>query len=626
MWSSSAAASSARPRPRSSPRLAPRVTLVERDGLASGASGANSGVVQHPFDPVLAGLYRETLALYRDLATADVGFRIGAEPAGLLYVSADEDAVRHVDRSLAEAFPGPGPGRGGRRRPHGDRAGCRAGHVGLPGRHRLPGRARRLDLRLRDDRRTPRGRRPDGPDGRRSIAAATLSSGVVVDGETTPADAVLVAAGPWSPSLIDPTGAWRPIRERWGVVVETELPTGPTHVLEEAEIGAAIGTRTEPARGRRRRPASTSASCPSTGSPRSGRPSWRAEPDPGEWMERILTRASRFVPAVADAPIRGTRACARPQSLDGRPLVGRRARRARPVRLRRTRRVGDLDRSGVGAPDRGRDPGPLAAHPCRARSGQVRGAASPRLITSIARLLAAGGLAGESERDRGVAVHRERIGEGVRRLRWGHGARHVRQKGVDPRRVDRPEVHAFTRAKLPGREEKAQRASRALSHAPHRRWPRASPRRHPGLRDPRRRRGPSSAGTRPRQPGRSAGERLRGRSPSRPGRQSIRSTGRSRDLLEVPDRLIQSIAIDGQDAEVRQRRRDPDLVTEPSSAHQALGEQWLGRLELADIALDHAEAVQLACDRPLVPEPRARSPGPPRTGSSLRPRRAARRA
>ena len=29
------------------------------------------------------------------------------------------------------------------------------------------------------------------------------------------------------------------------------------------------------------------------------------------------------MPAVADAPIRGTRACARPQSLDGRPLIGR---------------------------------------------------------------------------------------------------------------------------------------------------------------------------------------------------------------------------------------------------------------------------------------------------------------
>ena len=53
-----------------------RVTLIEREGLASGASGANSGVVQHPFDPILAALYRETLSLYRDLAAANLGFRI----------------------------------------------------------------------------------------------------------------------------------------------------------------------------------------------------------------------------------------------------------------------------------------------------------------------------------------------------------------------------------------------------------------------------------------------------------------------------------------------------------------------------------------------------------------------
>src|SRR5215210_1189360 len=82
------------------------VTLVEREGLASGASGANSGVVQHPFDPVLASLYRDTLALYRELAAADLGFRIAEQPSGLLYISADESAVRFVDESLAEAFPG----------------------------------------------------------------------------------------------------------------------------------------------------------------------------------------------------------------------------------------------------------------------------------------------------------------------------------------------------------------------------------------------------------------------------------------------------------------------------------------------------------------------------------------
>jgi len=46
------------------------------------------------------------------------------------------------------------------------------------------------------------------------------------------------------------------------------------------------------------------------------------EPVPKDWVEPILVNASRFVPSVADAPIRGVRSCARPQSVDGRPLVG----------------------------------------------------------------------------------------------------------------------------------------------------------------------------------------------------------------------------------------------------------------------------------------------------------------
>jgi glycine/D-amino acid oxidase-like deaminating enzyme len=46
------------------------------------------------------------------------------------------------------------------------------------------------------------------------------------------------------------------------------------------------------------------------------------EPAPDAWIERILVRAMRFVPAIGDAPIRGVRCCARPQSQDGRPLVG----------------------------------------------------------------------------------------------------------------------------------------------------------------------------------------------------------------------------------------------------------------------------------------------------------------
>jgi D-amino-acid dehydrogenase len=294
-----------------------RVTLVEREGLASGASGANSGVVQHPFDPVLAALYRETVALYRELSVLDLGFRLAEDPVGLLYVSADEGMVRDVDRALADAFPdlerdvvsdadlarlepAVAPGLWA----------CRVG-IGFPVQ---PGASTYAYVSLAEGR---------GARVRQGRAAALdvrgdTVAGVIVDGRPVAADAVLVAAGPWSPALIDPTGRWRPIRERWGVVVELELADGPTHVLEEAEIGAAIGTQAHEAD-----PDLADFSLvPLAGIASVGSTFLAREPDPAAWVEPILTRASAFVPGVADAPIRGTRACARPQSADGRPLVG----------------------------------------------------------------------------------------------------------------------------------------------------------------------------------------------------------------------------------------------------------------------------------------------------------------
>jgi glycine/D-amino acid oxidase-like deaminating enzyme len=296
------------------------VTLIERDGLASAASGANSGVFQHPFDPVLATLYRETIGLYRDLADSDLGFRLGSEPAGLIYVSDDEAAVRQVDRSYGDAFP------------YLDRVvsegaalraiepalapglwGCRIS-IGFPvapaaSTYAYATLAERRGVRVRLGKAASLDRRGDA------------ISGVVIDGQRTPADAVLVAAGPWSPGILDTSGGWRPIRERWGVVIETELPTGPTHVLEQAEIGAAIGTRTDIPDAHETDLVDFSL-CPLDGLASVGSTFLARQPDPRDWLERLLSHASTFVPAVADAPIRSMRACARPQSLDGRPLIG----------------------------------------------------------------------------------------------------------------------------------------------------------------------------------------------------------------------------------------------------------------------------------------------------------------
>ena len=306
-----------------------RVTLVEREGLASGASGANSGVVQHPFDPILAALYRETVALYRELSMADLGFRLGDEPAGLLYLSADEAAVRHVDRSLAAAFPDLGrdvvTGPDLARIEPAVAAGLWACRVGI-GYPVHPGASTYAYASLAERRgATIRQGRSAALDLRGNDVA-----GVIIDGQRVGCDAVLVAAGPWAPEVIDPTGVWTPIRHRWGVVTEIELTKGPSHVLEEAEIGAAIGTQTDaPASGAVHDRGSGDEDLvefslvPLPGIATVGSTFLAHEPDPAAWVERVLTHATAFVPGVADAPIRGTRACARPQSADGRPLVGR---------------------------------------------------------------------------------------------------------------------------------------------------------------------------------------------------------------------------------------------------------------------------------------------------------------
>ncbi len=314
------------------------VVLIEREGLASGASGANSGVVQHPFDPVLAALYAETVGMYRDLAGRSNAFPFPRRPAGLLYISPHEAAARNQARLIGEAFPAldievigegalqavePAAGDG--------LWACRVdiGYPVMPGAstyaYATLAEARGAAIRL----------------GR----AATLDvegdavAGVRVDGTRIAAGAVLVAAGPWTPELLDPSGRWRPIRPRWGVVVETELAHPPEHVLEEAGIEAVLdtmpgGVAEVPDAGHADAGRAGTAAPPADpdgvefslvplpGASAVGSTFLPEEPDPAAWLEPILVRATRFIPAVADAPIRGVRACARPQSVDGRPLVG----------------------------------------------------------------------------------------------------------------------------------------------------------------------------------------------------------------------------------------------------------------------------------------------------------------
>jgi glycine/D-amino acid oxidase-like deaminating enzyme len=141
---------------------------------------------------------------------------------------------------------------------------------------------------------------------------AGAARGLLASGEHCAAGAVLVAAGPWTPEVIDPTRAWRPIVPVWGVVVEVRLADPPRHVLEEVGVEEAVQGGM----------ASLFSLVAADGVVSVGSTFLGEEPDPAVWAGALRRAGERFVPALAEARVERARACARPQSLDGRPLVG----------------------------------------------------------------------------------------------------------------------------------------------------------------------------------------------------------------------------------------------------------------------------------------------------------------
>lgn len=311
------------------------VRLYERTAIAAGASGRNSGIVQHPFDPVLAALYESTLRELRDLGReSGSAFTIADEAAGLLLVgrdgrlaaaaadawserwpAAEAEVVAGVSLERLEATVAP------------DLVACRLA-IGFPvapagATGAFADLARRLGVEIEIGLEA----RPVKRDGR--------VVGVDVGGHFEPAGAVVVAAGPWTPALVDASGGWRPIRPMWGVVASVQLADAPRHGLEaididiepEADTGAetAAEPRADPAGDDVPEPGDALVDfslVPGSGSSALGSTFLPLEPDPAAWLPALRRVGSRYVPAVADAPLVGIRHCARPVSADGRPLVG----------------------------------------------------------------------------------------------------------------------------------------------------------------------------------------------------------------------------------------------------------------------------------------------------------------
>ncbi len=339
-----------------------QVTLIEIGDVAAGASGRNSGVVQHPFDRALRDLHLETLAGYRELATeADLDFTIGPDPAGLLLVALAADGPRAVATALRDAWPELDPvvveGADLRRLEPAlapEVAACYV-PIGYPVPPAAATRAYAALARRRGARIVTRVGAVALVHGSRDGAVGRVTGVRLTDGRMLAAGSVLVAAGPWSPALLDPTGRWRPIRPFWGVVADVGLADPPRHVLEESGMEEAL-VGVDPA------PTPVAADAPPAsdrwvgdgdddgdGSPLFGRlgdgpdangdrPDFSLvtalgrsslgstfladEPDARAWVPRLVARGRRFVPAIAGAPIVAVRACARPLSVDERPLLG----------------------------------------------------------------------------------------------------------------------------------------------------------------------------------------------------------------------------------------------------------------------------------------------------------------
>lgn len=288
------------------------VGLFERADIGAGASGRNSGVVQRPFDPELADLHERTIALYRELTALGFDFELGPAPAGLLLISTDATAVDQARVAVAGTAPdlrpelldpavlsrlepALAPGLFACRLETGYPVAPAAATRAFAERARRAGVAIELDC------------------GEVTIVADDGAARAIRYRDTTVAcGTVLVAAGPWSPRLIPGWAAQPPIRPVWGVVATVTLPAAPRHVLEELGIDRPGHP-----------PEELFSLVTAQGASSVGSTFLADEPSASERVGRLLERAQAFVPALAGTAIDALRVCARPVTVDGRPITGR---------------------------------------------------------------------------------------------------------------------------------------------------------------------------------------------------------------------------------------------------------------------------------------------------------------
>ena len=274
------------------------VTLYEREAIAAGASGRNSGLLQHPMDEPLVPLYEASLALYAGLGH---GFAFPAEPSGSLVVSHDGPTVAADHRTAAERFPELAP-------QWLEGADLRAAEPALADGV--------YAYRLSSGRPIPptAATRAWAERAREAGARIELGINAVASDARRAADVVVVAAGPWTPEALGASESWRPVGPLWGAVAQVRLADPPRHTIEQAGVETLTGPGEVPD--------SLFSIVTANGASSVGSTFMVAEPDAAALAPLLLERGAAYVPALSGAPVEQVRACARPLSADGRPLLG----------------------------------------------------------------------------------------------------------------------------------------------------------------------------------------------------------------------------------------------------------------------------------------------------------------
>jgi glycine/D-amino acid oxidase-like deaminating enzyme len=274
------------------------VVLFEQSDIGAGASGRNSGAIQHPYDHTFAQLHRASLPLYHDLAAMDPDFKLPTEPDGLLLVTPDAEAAQAEAAGLLKATPElharfVAPDEMAKLEPS---MAARIAGVWLDTGYAVaPASAAQAFARR----------------AKKAGAEFRIGRPGSLDAARSEARKVLVAAGPWSVDLIPGWAQKPPITRSWGVVVTIGLASPPRRILEELSIDAS-GSE-EP----------FAFSLMTAGSSTSlGSTFLDAEPDPAALVDQLQKRGRWFVPGIEQAEVLGVRLCARPVPFDGRPLIG----------------------------------------------------------------------------------------------------------------------------------------------------------------------------------------------------------------------------------------------------------------------------------------------------------------